>query len=123
MRKAALLERNNQLERSLAAGNRGGQGLPAPAPVKVEVVDPPAWGNRYKLNDATWELIKVRPKATLHGVHTTENGAENRGRGGVGLGAGGLSIARIIQVSHSGIHSIRHVQEVMACNIEHNRVQ
>eukprot|EP00208_Stichococcus_sp_RCC1054_P002814 CAMPEP_0206138138 /NCGR_PEP_ID=MMETSP1473-20131121/3103_1 /ASSEMBLY_ACC=CAM_ASM_001109 /TAXON_ID=1461547 /ORGANISM="Stichococcus sp, Strain RCC1054" /LENGTH=603 /DNA_ID=CAMNT_0053531477 /DNA_START=134 /DNA_END=1945 /DNA_ORIENTATION=- len=51
VKEATLLERNTELERSLAA-------RAAAAAVKVEVLDPPAWGNRYKLNDATWDLIK-----------------------------------------------------------------
>ena len=53
---AALQDLNCELEASLAARATGGA-------VKAEVLDPPAWGNRFKLNDGTWDLIKVRPSS------------------------------------------------------------
>lgn len=52
---AALQDLNCELEASLAARGTG-------VAVKAEVLDPPAWGNRFKLNDGTWDLIKARPR-------------------------------------------------------------
>lgn len=60
---AALQDLNCELEASLAARGTG-------VAVKAEVLDPPAWGNRFKLNDGTWDLIKARSRP--NGPHTKD---------------------------------------------------